>query len=87
MNNDWEKQLLQFHLAIHSSLLFLKQIGRYLNWGIYNLNSVIISGVRRILVSKNRFKALYDEISHIDRLYIVIPSLYVKPFHNELIFN
>ena len=29
------------------------------NWGIYNLNSVIISRVLRILVSQNRFHSLH----------------------------
>ena len=32
------------------------------NWGIYNLNSVIITRVSRILESQNRFQSLYDEI-------------------------
>ena len=31
-------------------------------WGIYNLNSIIISRVLRFLTSQNRFQSLYDEI-------------------------
>ena len=37
------------------------------NWGIYNLISVKISHVPRILASQNRFQSLYDEIFYIDR--------------------
>ena len=37
------------------------------NWGIYNLNSVIISHVLKILASQNRFQSLYDEIFNIDK--------------------
>ena len=36
-------------------------------WGLYSLNSVIISCVLRILASQNRFQSLYDEIFNIDR--------------------
>jgi len=36
-------------------------------WGIYNLNSVIISCVLKLLASQNRFQSLYDEIFNIDR--------------------
>ena len=32
------------------------------HWGIYNLNSVIISRVLMILASQNRIQSLYDEI-------------------------
>ena len=35
------------------------------NWGIYNLNSVIISRVLRILPSQNWLQSLYDEIFNI----------------------
>ena len=37
------------------------------NWGIYNLNSVIIFRVLRILASKKMFQSLYDEIFNIIR--------------------
>ena len=36
-------------------------------WGIYNLNSVIISRFLRILPSQNWLQSLYDEIFNIDR--------------------
>ena len=35
-------------------------------WEIYNLKSVLIFRVLRILVSQNRFQSMYDEISNID---------------------
>ena len=37
------------------------------DWGIHNLNIVIISRVLRILAPQNRFQSLYDEIFNIDR--------------------
>ena len=37
------------------------------NWGIYNLNSIIINLILRILASQNRFQSLYDEIFNMDR--------------------
>ena len=37
------------------------------NWGIYNLNSVIISHILRNLASQNMFQSLYDEIFNIDK--------------------
>ena len=36
------------------------------NWGIYNLNRVIIYRVLWILAFKNRFQSLYDEIFNIN---------------------
>ena len=54
-------------------LQFLKQLpakklqNNLKYWGIYNLNSVIISRVLKILASQNRFQSLYDEILNIDR--------------------
>ena len=45
-----------------------KKLQKYLkNWGIYNLNSVMISCVLRNLASQNRFQSMYDEIFNIDR--------------------
>jgi hypothetical protein len=38
------------------------------SWGIYNLNSVIISRVLGILASQNRFQLLFDEILNVDRI-------------------
>ena len=38
-----------------------------LNKGIYNLSSVMISCVLRILASQIRFESLYHEIFNIDR--------------------
>ena len=37
------------------------------NLEIYNLNSVMISCVLRIIASQNKFKSLYDEKFNIDR--------------------
>ena len=37
------------------------------NGGIYDLNSVIISRVLRIIAYQNKFNSLYDEIFTIDR--------------------
>ena len=45
----------------------LRNINRK-NWGIYNLNSVIIYCVLRILAYQNMFQSLYDEIFNIDRV-------------------
>ena len=40
---------------------------QYKKWGIYNLNSILISRVLKILASQNRFQSLYDEIFNFDR--------------------
>ena len=38
------------------------------NWEIYNLSSVIISRILRILTSQNKFQSLKDQIFKFDRL-------------------
>ena len=45
----------------------MKLVDNLKYWGIYNLNSVMISRVLKILASQNWFYSLYAEIFNIDR--------------------